>query len=103
MEDLELKAAKKMVQIQHSAKDRNIPFSMTFRRIKQLIKQEKCFYTGIDLEDEVGPNQRTFDRIDATKGYTDKNVVACCSDINNKKANLSVAEIHMIYHKIKNR
>jgi hypothetical protein len=78
---------------------------MSFRRTKQLLMQEKCYYTGAVMTDDNDnkPTQRSFDKIDPNKGYIDSNVVACTCYINCKKSNLTIEEIKLLYNKIKNR
>ena len=98
----DITVAKKLISLMHSAQSREIEFNLSYRRVKALLRQEKCFYTG-EIMTAEGPTQRTIDRVDASLGYIDSNVVACTQDINLKKTNLSVKEINLIYSKIKNR
>lgn len=86
----------------YSANSRGIKFDLTFRTLKRLLSQEKCFYTGRKFTDS-GKFQRTIDRVDASKGYIEGNVVACCQDMNNKKKDLTIAEINLLYRKIKRK
>lgn len=83
----------------HSAKGREITFDLTFKTLKRLLSQKKCFYTGRKFTDS-GKFQRTIDRVDASKGYIEGNVVACCQDMNNKKKDLTIEEINLLYRKI---
>jgi hypothetical protein len=75
-------ARKYAVKFQNAAK-RGIDFDLSFTDMKKLLKQKKCFYTGVDLvfgEDENGntqPNQWTLDRVDNNIGYTKQNTVVC--------------------------
>jgi hypothetical protein len=95
----DLDAAKKLVQLQQSASHRNLPFNLTFRTVKRLLTQKKCYYTGVEFEPN-GNLSRSIDRVDTNLGYVEGNVVACTVDINGKKANLSNKEIEMLYNKI---
>jgi hypothetical protein len=101
----DFEVARKMVTLAGNAEKRGAPFEMTFKRVKYLLKQEKCYYTGVIMTEapENSPTTRTFDKVDPDKGYTDSNVVACCFDINNKKANLTFKQISMLYNKLKKR
>lgn len=44
----------------------------------------------------TGLNARSIDRVDSSLGYIEGNVVACTTDINSKKTNLSVEEIMLL-------
>lgn len=86
------------------AKDRGIEFSLSLKRMRQLLNTKKCFYTGVALNHiDKDPNQLTFDRMDNTKGYEDGNVVACTRRINLAKGNLTLPELICIYNNIKRR
>jgi hypothetical protein len=96
--------AKKLLAIQHSAITRNIDFNLSFKRMKQLMNAKRCFYSGEVLNNIVGnPNQFTIDRIDASKGYTDNNVVQCSLRFNQIKSNLTINEIGMMVKKLKTK
>ena len=73
-----------------SCKKRNIEFALTFAEVKKLMKQKKCFYTGILLTTtQPGgvqqPTDFTIDRVDNRLGYVSGNVVACCHAANSFK------------------
>src|SRR5690606_18088732 len=98
------KVARKFIQIEGSALDRDIHFDMSLRRIRRLLETKTCFFTGVPLNFTDGhPNQLTFDRIDNQKGYTDDNVVACASSFNKMKANLTVGNIVLLYKGLKKK
>ena len=96
------KICKKLVQLKQSAVSRNLEFDLSFRTVKRLLIQKKCFYTKKNFT-SVGSTARTIDRVDSTKGYIEGNVVACTYDINLKKSNLTVEEIFMIHNGIKKK
>ena len=96
MKITDIEVAQKMMQLKQSAMSRGLPFELSFRTVKFLLLQKKCFYTGLQFE-ETGDNSRSIDRIDSAKGYTEGNVVACTVGINGKKSNLSISEIEQIY------
>lgn len=73
--------AKKLLSKQANAKQRGIPFSLSFADTKRLMTRKTCYYTGVKLTQE-GENQRTFDRIDSTKGYTKENTIVCTYKVN---------------------
>jgi hypothetical protein len=100
IEDIDI--AQKMMQLKQSAASRNLDFSLSFRTVKFLLTQKKCYYTGVVFE-ETGPNVRSIDRVDSSKGYLDGNVVACTVDINAKKSNLSVNEIEQLLKGIRKK
>lgn len=86
------------------AAERGIEFSLSLKRMRQLMNTKKCFYTGILMSHEdKDPDQLTFDRMDNTIGYTDDNVVACTSRINKAKGNLTIPELIVIYNNIQKR
>lgn len=98
----DLQVAKKYLQLNHSAVDRGIEFSLSLKKVRQLLKQEKCYFTKEPFVNEVNhPKQKSIDRLDNAKGYTDSNTVACHTSINMKKGNLSLSEINTIYKGIK--
>lgn len=86
---------KKLVQLKQSAESRKIEFNLSFKTVKKLLLQKTCFYTGKPMT-TTGPSARSIDRVDSSKGYFDDNVVACTTDINSKKTNLSVDEILLL-------
>ena len=95
----DLEVAKKLVNIHSSAQSRNLEFNLTFEYVKKLLEYTTCYYTGQSFTED-GPNQRTFDRVDNEKGYVVGNVVACTSDINGKKNNLTIEDIVCLYNKL---
>lgn len=90
MEDIVL--AKKYCALYSSAKTRQIEFTLTLKKLRNLLKAKRCFYTGIPFE-ETGDYARTIDRVNSNLGYTDENTVACSNKINSLKGNLSEEEI----------
>ena len=100
-EKIDLAAAKKLINLEQSAKARNLDFNLNFATVKKLIQTKKCFYTGIAFE-KAGPHSRTIDRIDTAKGYIKGNVVAATVEFNGKKANLTLEDIRILFHKTKN-
>jgi hypothetical protein len=96
----DLDVANKLIKLYQSAKDRNIEFDLTLKKVRQLLQVKTCYYTGVEF-DETGPRARSIDRVDSNLGYVDDNVVACTVDINGKKANLTNEEIEMLYTKLK--
>jgi hypothetical protein len=95
----DLEVAKKMIKIYQSAVDRKLKFDLSFESVKKLLTYPTCFYTNKKFEED-GPFQRSFDRVDSSKGYVEGNVVACTVDINGKKSNLSFDEIECLYKKL---
>jgi hypothetical protein len=91
--------AKKLIQLKQSADSRSLEFSLKFTTVKKLMNSKKCFYTGKTFEPS-GIYARSIDRIDPSKGYLDDNVVACTVDINGKKSNLTINDIHCLSKKI---
>lgn len=94
MTDLEI--AKKLLHHYHSAKDRNIEFSLTFKDIRRLYGAKCCYFTRVPFTDS-GHNSRSVDRVDNDVGYTSSNTVACNKRLNGIKNNLSAKEIVALY------
>lgn len=95
----------KYLQLKQRAEKRDIPFSLSLTRIRQLNRTKYCFYTGtlLDNEDPTSDNYFTYERLDSSKGYTDDNVVICCKRINSLKANASIQDIIDIYDGLKRK
>lgn len=85
----------KFIYLRESARKRGIPFDMSLKKIKSLLLQKKCFYTGIPfgIEDDL---RRSVDRVDSSAGYTDSNVVACNVRINRVKSDATVEELKLV-------
>ena len=91
--------ARKLTQYEHSANSRGLDFDISFKKMRQLLEQETCYYTGRKFE-ETGIYAKSIDRIDPNHGYVDANIIACVVDINRKKANLTPEEIIMLSDKL---
>lgn len=82
--------ARKFIKMAGSASKRGIENKLTLAHVRRLLKRKTCFYTGVTMTEpandgSVNNSDRTFDRIDASKGYTDSNVVACTHFANHLK------------------
>lgn len=88
--------ARKYLNISNSASERQIPFTLSLKKIKELLSENSCYYSGVEFTSE-GDDAKTFDRVDSTKGYTDNNVVVCTSKINKRKHDLTLEEIESLY------
>lgn len=97
--------ALRLVRTKQSAESRGIEFDLSFKRLKQVLNSKKCYFTGVDLEydNAESPNYLTLDRIDASKGYTDKNVVACAREFNFRKGSVTAEDIVLMYKALKRR
>lgn len=96
--------AVKFLNIERSADARGFKFDLKLSTIRRLLNTEKCFFSGEILNDIEGDdNQRTFDRINNRQGYVEGNVVVCCSKLNKKKGDLTIAEIIMLYKGLKKK
>lgn len=83
---LDQRIVDKYRQIQGSASSRGKEFNLSLDKIKKLLTTERCYYTGVRLNDIDGdPNSRTFERLEQDKGYIDSNVVACSFRANQLK------------------
>jgi hypothetical protein len=97
IEDIEV--ARKMINLQQSATSRNLEYNLTFETTKRLMSYTRCYYTNVEFNDTT--NIFSIDRVDPKKGYIEGNVVACTVEINSKKSNLSIDEIHNLSIQIK--
>lgn len=95
----DLEVARKLVNIHSSAQSRCLEFDLSFEYVKKLLEFTHCYYTGVAFTED-GPGARSFDRVDNERGYIIGNVVACTTDINGKKNNLSLAEIMSLSKKL---
>lgn len=92
MRDVDI--AKLYLQKIQGAKDRKIHFDLPLISFMNLLKTKRCKYTGISLtEPEKNRKKgsaprgtdRTFERIDSTKGYVRGNVIVVCHAANQLK------------------
>jgi len=97
IEDIEV--ARKMINLQQSATSRNLEYNLTFETTKRLMSYTRCYYTNVEFNDTT--NIFSIDRVDPKKGYIEGNVVACTVEINSKKANLTIEEIHNLSSQLK--
>ena len=97
IEDIEV--ARKMINLQQSATSRNLEYNLTFETTKRLMNYTRCYYTNVEFNDTT--NIFSIDRVDPKKGYVEGNVVACTVEINSKKANLTIEEIHNLSTQLK--
>lgn len=90
--------ARKYLSLSTSAQSRGLDFDLSLTSVRNLLNSKKCYFTGTQLNNIVDhPNQLTVDRVDASLGYVKGNVVACCNWFNQKKGNLTVDEIVLLY------
>ena len=102
MDDIQIAA--KFVAKAKSSSDRNIPFMLSFSEYKRLLKTKKCYYTGVELTFEKNqPNSFTIDRIDADRGYVPGNCVACSYIMNQKKKDLTMNDLRLMFRRLKKR
>lgn len=97
IEDIEV--ARKMINLQQSATSRNLEYNLTFETTKRLMSYTRCYYTNVEFNDTT--NIFSVDRVDPEKGYIEGNVVSCTVEINSKKANLTIEEIHNLSTRLK--
>lgn len=81
------KVAYKYIQLERSARKRGKEFDLSLVDVRNLLRRKMCYYTNVAFE-TTGPNQRTIDRLDSSKGYVKGNVVACTFLVNQAKNQL---------------
>lgn len=96
MNDLEI--ARKLLRTSQSAKERQIVFNVSFKKMKQLMTRKTCYYTGVKFNNSS--RKRSIDRVDNDKGYIDSNVVVCTTAINQLKSNLTIKEINNLHKSV---
>ena len=106
MEELkDIDIAKRLMRTEQSANKRGIEFDLSFARLKKILNAKKCFFTGNQLthDNPEDDNYLTLDRIDASRGYVDDNVVACGRAFNMRKGELTVEDVKIISKALKKR
>lgn len=93
----DLRVARKLVNLCKSANSRSIPFKVSFKVLKQLMRRKTCYYTGVTFDSS---NILTIDRVDNDQGYIDSNIVACTQEINHIKSSLTIDQIDNLHKKI---
>ena len=89
--------AKKYISMKESAEKRGITFDLPLQSLINIMKANKCFYTGVLLNDiENDPNKRTIDRIDNSKGYIKGNVAACSLSFNQRKGCITKEDVKIL-------
>ena len=100
----DIQIAKKLVNLSNSAKNRDIEFDVSFKRMKQILNTKSCFYTKSELNFiSNDDNQLTIDRIDNNVGYIDSNIVACSAKFNRLKKDLTSTDIKNMFMGLKRK
>jgi hypothetical protein len=88
--------AKKYLSLKQSAANRGMDFNLTIEELGELLKDRKCYFSGVDLVcyehspgDDLPDNYLTIDRLDNNKGYVSGNVVCCSKSMNIIKGQMS--------------
>lgn len=89
--------ASKYLSLFQSARNRGIPFTLSLKRLRQLLAQERCYYSGVKFVTGSNDLGRSFDRVDSSLGYTDENLVVCTIMLNSAKSNLSMKDFLGIF------
>jgi hypothetical protein len=93
MAKLDYKIATKYLSLQQSAKSRNLEFNLSLTSLKNIYRAKRCYFSGVILTSSTV----TIDRVDNTKGYVKGNIVACHKRVNQRKNNLTINEIELLY------
>ena len=81
----QVQVAEKYIQLYKSACKRNKDFDLDMRDVGLILKQKRCYYTGMFFDNTVQKYKRTVDRVDHSKGYVKGNVVAATHFANQYK------------------
>lgn len=68
-----------------SCKKRGLEWRITFAQFVELMKAERCAYTGVKFPKNSG---RTIERVNPLEGYTPENVVVVTNAANSEKSRL---------------
>ena len=87
------------MRTEQSANKRGIEFDLSFGKLKQVLNSKKCYFTGRPLvyDDPEHEDYLTLDRVDASIGYIDSNIVACGRAFNLRKGDVSAEDIILMY------
>ena len=98
--------ARKYIALKQRAEDKGLQFNLTLRSVANMMNARKCYFTGVSIRHDTrkdAPNKLTIDRVDASKGYIKGNVVACSLSFNQKKKDLTISDIELLYKKVNGR
>lgn len=94
LRSIALKPASRYSYTKNTARTRGLDFGFTKEDFFKVIN-DNCFYCG----DFFRSSGAGLDRVDNSKGYVPGNVVPCCKDCNQMKADLS--QDHFFVHLVK--
>lgn len=79
-----------------SARRKKIPFELSPELLIKLWERQNgaCVYTGASMtfDGAGGPESVSIDRVDSGRGYTEDNVVLCCTYVNRMKNDMALCE-----------
>lgn len=87
---------KKFNQLKNGANERKVPFTITLNGLKKVMRQEFCYYTKVKFDPTNGQQNQSIERVDSDLGYSDDNIVACTTVVNQAKSNLTFIQLKMI-------
>lgn len=92
---------KRFWDYQKSARDKNLPFELSFEETLQFLNAD-CFYCGLPALDSES-KMTGIDRINNANGYLMNNCVPCCWTCNRRKAAMSYEDFTAWVLRIANR
>lgn len=84
------------VKKKQSCRNRKIPFNLSLTSIRNLLKADRCYYTGLTLMEDTF----SIDRVDSSMGYVKGNVVACHRGFNTFKGQMENPNNNLSYRNI---
>lgn len=83
----DLALAKRYMSTRENAKKRKIPFDLSLKKAAELLSETRCAVTGKLFTSKGGMDATSlsFERIDASVGYVDDNVIAVTNKVNSFK------------------
>lgn len=92
----------KYVQLRDSARSRGLEFDLKLITVRNLLRAERCFYTGVKFSKKgQSMNRKTVDRVDPSRGYIVGNVVACTLAANGIKSTIESEGIEVAEKMVK--
>lgn len=86
------------------AEEKKVPFSLTEGEIKKIKATKKCKYCEKRIfkykDCDYHHDKLTLDRVYVQKGYTYKNVVACCEECNKIKSKFDHHKLFHLFFKV---
>jgi len=90
------------LQAKKRAERKGLQFTILTDHLEELWEKqsELCYYSGRLMTIKPGKDTVSIDRIDSTQGYTNGNVVLCCSVVNIMKGEMSTTDFLQVVREL---